>query len=333
MRINRAMLLRLAHDAVEKSVAEDRTIMAIYLQGSLLGESPLIGNTADIDLFFIHSDEVPVEREIVRISDEVHLDISHHSHQLYRQPRELRVHPWLGPAVYGCKILHDPQHFLDFVQASVRGQFNTPSNVMNRVQKQATHARQMWRFLYDDPHPPATKDAVLYMRTLEHAANAIAGINGRNLTERRFLVDFPQVAEEVGRPGLYNGFLGLLGAASMDMAKLNGWFEEWRIAYGALRDDQVPMRLHRYRLFYYERAIQALLGSRSPQDVLWPLWHTWTHIIGVLPAQAEQRLAWQAAGEQLGLLGEAFGERIDALDAYLDQVEELLETWGRNNGV
>src|SRR4030042_1675751 len=97
MRINRNMLLKIANDTVDKYVNEDRSIVAIYLQGSLLTDSPLIANTADIDLFFIHSDEVPLEREIVRVSGEVNLDISHHSHRLYRQPRELRVHPWLGP--------------------------------------------------------------------------------------------------------------------------------------------------------------------------------------------------------------------------------------------
>jgi hypothetical protein len=333
MRINRKMLLRLADDAVEKYTGEDRTIMAIYLQGSLLGESPLIGNTADIDLFFVHSDEVPVEREIVRLSDEVHLDISHHSHRLYRQPRDLRVHPWLGPAIYGCKILYDPQHFLDFVQASVRGQFNIPSNVMTRVQKQSAHAREMWRYFYDDQHVPTPQDAVLYLRTLEHTANAIAGINGQNLTERRFLVDFPRVADAVGRPGLYNGFLGLLGAASVNVTMLNGCFNEWKIAYGALSDDQAPLRLHPNRLLYYERAMEVMLSSQAPQDVLWPLWNTWTHIICALPAQTEHQLSWQNAGEQLGLLGEPFIEKIAALDAYLDQVEELLETWGRNNGV
>ena len=91
MRINRNMLLKLANDTVDRYVSSDRTLMAVYLQGSLLGASPLIGNTADIDLFFIHNDEVKVERDIVRVSDEVHLDISHHSHSLYRQPRELRL--------------------------------------------------------------------------------------------------------------------------------------------------------------------------------------------------------------------------------------------------
>ena len=189
MRINRNMLLKIAHDAVDKYVNDDRSIVAIYLQGSLLTDSPLIANTADIDLFFIHSDEVPVEREIVRVSDEVHLDISHHSHRVYRQPRELRVHPWLGPAMYGCKIMYDPQHFIDFIQASVRGQFNNPENVIGRVQRQAIHAREMWESFNDQPHPPDPQDASVYLRALEHVANAASGLSGQNLTERRFLAE------------------------------------------------------------------------------------------------------------------------------------------------
>jgi hypothetical protein len=91
--------------------------------------------------------------------------------------------------------------------------------------------------------------------------------------------------------------------------------------------------LHRDRLLYYERAIEVMLDSKSPHDALWPLWRTWTHTIYALPANTTHYAAWQAAGEGLGLLGDAFTGKIEALDAYLDLVEELLESWGRKNGV
>jgi hypothetical protein len=332
MRINRNMLLKLANDAVKKNVSSDRSLMAIYLQGSLLGDNPLIGNTADIDLFFIHSDESKAEREIIRISDEIHLDISHHSHMLYRQPRELRLHPWLGPAIYGCKILYDPQHFVDFVQASVRGQFNNPENVLNRVRKQAEHAREMWEVFYNDPHLPDPREAALYLRALEHAANAVAGLNGQILTERRFLIDLPHIAEAAGKPGLYPGFLGLLGAPAVDAASMRSWLTEWRDGYNALTFNTAPIRLHPHRLQYYERAIEVMLNSESVQDALWPLWHTWTQVICALPDDSARRSIWQEAGEQLGLLGAAFEEKITGLDAYLDVVEELLDDWAREHG-
>jgi hypothetical protein len=332
MRINQNMLLKIANDTVAKYVDTDRTLLAIYLQGSLLGNSPLIGNTADIDLFFIHTDEVGVDREIVKISDEVHLDISHHSHAVYRQPREIRVHPWLGPAVYGCKIMYDPQHFVDFIQASVRGQFSNVGNVLSRVRRQAGHAREIWEAFYNQPHPPNPQDASLYLHALEHAANAVAGLSGQILTERRFLLDFPARVKAVGKPGLYAGFLGLLGAAMVDAKAIRTWLPEWQNAYSALPTSATPIRLHPARRLYYEHALEAILGDPSPHDALWPIWRTWTHIMCVLPADTPHRSAWQKAGEQLGLLGEVFNEKIAGLDAYLDMVEELIDTWARDNG-
>jgi hypothetical protein len=333
MRINRNMLLKLANDTVEKYVSDDRSLVAIYLQGSLLTDSPLIGNTADIDLFFIHSDEVSIEREIVRMSDEVHLDISHHSHRLYRQPRELRVHPWLGPAIYGCKIMYDPQHFIDFTQASVRGKFNNPENVIKRVQKQAAHAREIWESFNNNPHLPDPREASVYLRALEHVANAVAGLSGQNLTERRFLSELLKRAEDVSKPGLQVGFLGLIGAPNVDSSNMKAWLPEWRQAYTALAGNTAPIRLHPHRLLYYERAMEVMLDSQTPHDALWPLWRTWTHIICALPDGSPHRSSWKKAGEQLGLLGDAFAARIEGLDAYLDLVEELLEAWARRYGV
>ncbi len=332
MRIQRNMLLKLADDTVTRIVTSDRTVLAAYLQGSLLGDSPLIGNTADIDLFFIHTDEVAVEREIVRLSDEVHLDISHHSHRIYRQPRELRLHPWLGPAIYGCKIMYDPQHFIDFTQASVRGQFNAPQNVISRVRKQAEHSRQMWESLSERSGPPGAEEVRLYLRVLEHAAQAVAGLSGQNLTERRFLMELPQRADAVQRPGLMPGLLGLLGATGVVMGEVRSWLAEWEKAYFALPAEATPIRLHPHRFPYYARAIDEMLGGANAATAVWPLWHTWTLAMCCMPAGADGYAAWEAAGTKLGLLGEGFGNKVRGLDAYLDQVEDVLDSWARENG-
>jgi hypothetical protein len=60
---------------------------------------------------------------------------------------------------------------------------------------------------------------------------------------------------------------------------------------------------------------------------------TWTHAVLALPEGAGERAAWQEAFERLGLLGEGFGERVAALDAYLDTVELALERWASERGV
>ena len=332
MRITPETLHKIAQDTVANRSRSDHTLLAVYLQGSLLGASSLLGNTADIDLFFVHTDEVSEGREFVRLTDEVHLDIAHHSHRLYRQPRQLRVHPWLGPAVYGCKILYDPQHFMDFTQASVRGEYYRSENVLARAHQQFEHARQIWMDCSLDPHPPSPVEAVKYLRALEHAVNAVACLSGAPLTERRFLIEFPTRAKAVRHPGLEPGLLGLLGGPLVDPPTLRGWLPEWHAAYAALPAEGVPPRLHPCRRLYYERGMATLLEGEHPLQALWPMWRTWTDIATSLPDETVHLNAWQTAGEQLGLLGPGFNSRVDALDAYLDQIEEIQETWARENG-
>ena len=332
MRITLETLLKIAKDTANDRARSDRSLLAIYLQGSLLGGQPLLGNSADIDLYLVHNDAVAIEREIIRLTDEVHLDIAHHASALYRQPRKLRLHAWLGPNLYGCKILYDPQHFLDFAQASVRGQFFHPDNVLGRVRPLVEHARQIWTAFHETESVLGAEDVLRYLRALEHAANAVAGLSGPPLTERRFLMDFPARAEAIRRPGLYAGLLGLLGGPAVDAAALQGWLADWRAAYSALTADKAPARLHSCRLQYYERAIETILGSEHPLDALWPLWHTWCLAASLLPAESPPLEAWRLAGERLGLQGGAFAERVAALDVYLDMVEEILETWARENG-
>ena len=144
MRINRDTLLGIANDTVAQRVRQDHGILSAYLCGSLLGDHFLLGGSADIDLVFIHIDLPPVGREIQRLTDDVHLDIAHYSQKDFREPRRLRQHAWLGPTIFSCRLLHDPQHFMHFTQASVRGQFERPDHVLERARPQSAHARQVW---------------------------------------------------------------------------------------------------------------------------------------------------------------------------------------------
>jgi hypothetical protein len=332
MRITREMLLKLAQDTASQRARTDMSILAVYLNGSLLDEEPLLGGTADIDLFLVHNEDPAVEREVVQISDEVHLDIAHHSRKQYRQTHALRLHPWLGPVLYSCKILYDPQHFMDFTQASVRGQFYRPDQVLGRVRPQVESARQMWLSLKSAPTGSDIETVSVYIRAVGLIANAIAGLTGKPLTERRFLIEFPRRAEAVGHAGLYAGLLGLLGGPLVDAPDLRAWLPAWRSALEALPGDQTPPRLSPPRLPYYLRAFDVLLDSQQPLEVLWPLLRTWTDALRRYPGDTPLHQPWKEAMSRLGLVGEAFSEKEAALDAYLDQVEELLEDWARANG-
>jgi hypothetical protein len=76
----------------------------------------------------------------------------------------------------------------------------------------------------------------------------------------------------------------------------------------------------------------VILESEQPLGVLWPLLRTWTDAASLLPSESPAFDSWKEAFTHLGLLGDAFTEREAALDAYLDQVEEILEDWARENG-
>ena len=145
-------------------------------------------------------------------------------------------------------------------------------------------------------------------------------------------MDLPTRLAAVGKTGLYAGFLGLLGASMVDAKTIRTWLPEWQSAYSALQASAAPNRLRPHHWLYYEHAVDAILRSPSAHDALWPIWRTWTHAICSLSTDTQQRTDWQKTGEELGLLGAVFAEKIAGLDAYLDMVEELIVTWARENG-
>lgn len=338
MRITREMLLKTAADTVKQRTRPGSDVISAYMSGSLLGDDYLLGGAADIDLTFIHLQTPHIDREIVPVTEDVHLDIAHYVQKDFRETRELRLHPWMGPTLFYCKPLYDPQHFLDFTQASVRGQFDRPDYVLNRANQQYEHARQMWASFTASQEGDAPTELLLrYLRSVEHAANAVASLKGMPLTERRLLLAFGERASALDRPGLLAGLIGLLGGAKAGdkddlLQLLPAWQAAW-IAAAESTGQNIPARLHPARKAYYAKAMQQMLKGESPQAVLWPLLRTWTQAAGVLPDDHPQWLAWQQSVSGLGLEGDGFAERVQALDVYLDMVEETLDAWGRANGV
>jgi hypothetical protein len=337
MRITRETLLKIAQDTAARRTAEDRSLLAAFLCGSLIDphREPVIGGTADIDLVFIHDLPPPTAREIIRLTEEVHLDIFHRARQEYRNPRHLRLDPKEGFTLYACRILHDPRHFLDFAQASVRAHFFRPDNVLKRARSLAETARQTWFiFQQSPPSAPGPKEMLTYLHAVENAANAIGCLKGPPLPARGFLQEFPARAQAVDQPGLYPGLLGLLGGMHLQGPEMGDWLSQWEQAFtAAWESDPPPPHLHPFRYPYYRRAIESYLASPQPQTALWPLLTTWSAAAAHLPEEHAALAGWQAALQKLGLLAEGFVERIAALDAYLDRIEEILDQWGRARGV
>lgn len=331
MRITRESLIRIAKETVQQRTYNDKTIIAAYLTGSLLTEEPFLGGTTDIDLVFVHSERPSIHREIVKLSGQIHLDIAHQARKDYDPPRELRLNPWLGYEIYDPMLLFEKEHFFEFTQASLRAQFHEPVIVLPRARRLLDHGRQIWMDLADESIA-GPKQLAKYLKSINHAVNTIAELTGPPLAERRLLMNFPVRADALERSGFAAGLLGLLGAANLDTEAFSTWLPEWQAAFlAASESPKVDPRIHPARLGYYLNAFEAMLGSENPMAALWPMLRTWTLAAAVLPARETE--TWHAACQRLSLIGDAFAERVQGLDHYLDDIEEMLEDMAAANGI
>ena len=331
MQLSREALIRIARETAEKAALSDPDLVAAYLTGSLRTGDPFLGNTTDVDIVFIHSIEQKVQREIIPLTPEIHLDIIHAPRRLYEKPKELRVHPWLGPELYDPLPLYVTRHFFEFVQAGVRDRYHEPASVQARSRQLAQAARQTWSSLQTGPaHGPA--QVLDYLKSLSLAANAIAMLTGDPLAERRFLLQFPARAVAAGQPELAGDLMSLLGATSLDDGALAGFLPEWENSFmGAAGNPAVDKRIAAARLGYYKLAFKAMLKGELPQAMLWPLILTWTLAVSVLPPPDELR--WRSACGMLGLDEASFGQRLAGLDHFLDSIEAIQERLTAEQGL
>jgi len=333
MQLTPEVLYQFAETAVKEIVAADASIIAAYLCGSaVLPGNPLLGGTTDIDVVFIHTRESQTEREILRLTDDVHLDISHHSQDAYRQGRELRIHPWMGPTLNNAKPLYDPRHFLDFTQASVRGLFHRPDHKIQRSRALLDKARQTWMDFQSISVTLVPNLVSNYLKAVENATNAVASLEGEPLTKRRLLLEFPQRAEKLGVPGMMNGIMGLLGAYHIQDEQIPAWISDWDQTYAAIPEETRPADLHPDRKDYYLRTFEAMLNGGDPKAALWPLINTWTLAASTLSTGNPAYQVWREACQQLELLPSDPSEKIAALDAFIDQVEAVINKWEQESG-
>jgi hypothetical protein len=333
MRITRETLIRLARDTVQAQVQKDRRLVCVYLTGSLLLDEPFLGGITDIDIVFVHDSEPFITREITRISEDVHLDIAHYAQSVFHQPRHLRVDPWIGPFLcHNPILLHDSHHWFEFTQASVCAQFNQPEYVFQRANSQAVLARQGWMGLHLGSVNTEPAKILAFLRALETSANAIASFSGPPLTERRLLLQFPERAKAVNRPGMAAGLADMLVNQNIEGNTWKQWQADWIAALDAVgRLENVPPRLQPCRKAYYMRAVEAFI-EKEPAAAVWILLRTWTLALNVLGDEAPGIESWKAALETLALDPAHFTDRMEQLDTYIDNVEEVLEEWAHEYG-
>ena len=324
MHVTREILIRVAKETVQARAYSDPKLVAAYLSGSLRTDNPFLGRTTDIDIIFVHAKTPRIRREIVPLTPEIHLDLIHNPRSDYDKPKDLRIHPWLGPELYDPLPLLVNEHFFEFIQAGVRNKYNEPANILARARRNAVHARQVWSGLQTSQET-GTALMYSYLTSISHAANAVAlMMNGDPLAERRFLLQFPRYAEAAGKPELAGMLLHLLGADDVDIEGLRACLSAWeRDFVEAAGRPRVEARIAIPRLAYYKLACESMLASESPQTILWPLLLTWTLAAQALPAT--HQATWYSTCKGMGLTGPGFREKAACLDKYLDSIEELLD--------
>lgn len=327
MRITRELLREIAEDTVSDRLEEDKKIVAAYLHGTVLDGDPVLGGSADIDLVFIREKRTPAP-EVIRLTEDVHLDIQHHLTSDYQPPRTLRTDTWKGAALYACKSLYDPDHLIDFTQASVRGMYYSYENILGRAEPLLKSARKTWINFHNRMPKPDPDTVWRYLTALENIANAIGFLNGPPLTIRRLLLEFPERAEALERGDLFDGLVGLLGANDLERGVAASWLPAWDEMYMSLSEvKKLPTELHQHRWAYYRKAMEALFASKEPRTALWPMLYTWTWAARLLPKKSPHLTIWQEAFKELGLIGRPFQDRLNGLDAFLDTVEVVFDDW------
>jgi hypothetical protein len=330
MRITRSTLHKIAKDTVAQRVKTDHNVMAALLVGSTLFEDPFIGHTTDIDIVFVCFNEPDTARQIVKLTNEVSLDL-YFVESASSSRLKLRTDPLLGYVMYDSLPLFETQHFFEYTQAIVRAGFDDTANVLARARKHSLPARELWMELTlgGSSRPD---DALKYLKAVYHAANAVASLNGPPLTDRRFLLEFEDRARLIGRPELHDALLNLLGAPSVEPADLLAMLPAWSTAYHAAGDD-ADLPIHPDRIAYHRNALEALLQGDKPMSALWLLVHTWATVSASLLEYGPEYVAWKAVFERLELVGDGFEGKVQALDRFLDETEEMLDTISADNGL
>lgn len=329
MRTTRETLLKLAKDYTTQKLAPDRNVTAVFLVGSLRPENALPAAVLDVDLLVIYNGEPLREREIVKISNEIHLDIAYENASLYAQPRELRGDPWRGWAMWDPQLLYEKGRFFEYTQAIVRAQFDDVENLLKRCRSFSVPARMAWNEMF---FAPESASPLKILTAASNAANAFASLSGAPLPERTLVSGLASRAEAAHMPELAGSLLNIItGDLNMDLLQkaLPAWERGFQAAAPVLPD----ARIHPVRLKYYKTAIEAQLAGKIPAAAFWPMLHTWALAMKSPALPPESKNEWDDFCQQVGLAPGAISERIEALDAFLDTLEETLEQKASESGI
>lgn len=326
MRITRELLLKHARENTAALTAKDRSIICVYVSGSLLQEDPLLGGITDIDLVCVHNHPVHTRREVIRLSHEVNLDLAHYEQEEFEPPRKLRNNAWIGGWFENVPIvLYDALRWYDFTRASATAQFWRPENIAARARSFLLPARKTWNDLEDENIPQGIKRVTAYLRALRDLANGVAVITGAPVAERRLLLELPARINAAGLAGLFPDFVNLFTSSAVTDENFTVWLERYVQIFDALKEVKAaPVSLAHFRRGYYEKAINALY-PHSPAAAIWLMLYTWTKAAVALQRTDQPYKDWQVLCRQLELESRDLPSRLESFDQVLDAVEEAVD--------
>lgn len=334
MRITREFLFKSARTHAAQKAYSDQSIICIYLVGSVLREEPLLNGTTDIDLICVHEGEPQKEREVIRLNDEIHLDLAHYPMKLFKQPRSLRRNAWIGGhMIEDPKLLYESKHWFEFTQASVASKFYSPETILERLRPMEEGARAAWMEMSQVNEidlPVLSK----YVKNVETIGNVLACFSGPPLTTRRFWMDYPDRLQKIQAPAWANYLSNLfMTAAEPGGSNWETWTSNWLETLNTVsRQQDATDPFKPCRLNYYLAAVDVMKQSLS-RGALWILLRTW------LQAGAQLRsnsCLYKPLGEFLAALGftpSEFEKKLGAMDQMLDGLEEFIDQYARQNGV
>jgi hypothetical protein len=232
-------------------------------------------------------------RELIKVSDELHLDIQHLSQKIFQQPRELRGDPWIGTSVQANPLLlYDVRHWFEFTQASVGSQFYRADNTICRARKLSFDARNHWLRLTELKRPHVERIR-LYLKSLNAAANAIAALARAPITKRRFGMELQNIMNRAGEEKMYAGFVGLSQVNTFEKEDLLDLIPYWEKAFLlSCQQDKHSQDIQLASKNYYLKSFYYILDSYSPDMVVFPLLQTWTKSVCSLMSTTPEYDIW-----------------------------------------
>ena len=329
MRFTHEALLKLAKETVDKRFAHDPNVTAVFLIGSMRPDHVAVENAADVDLLVLHNGELPRDREIIKLSNEFHLDIMYEPASLYAQARELRTEGWRGWIMWDPRLLYQKGRFFEYTQSVVRAQFEEPVNIIKRSHYFADPARESWTEMQN--YPENAKPLRVLMCAY-NAANSLACLSGPPIPERRLLVDFPERATRLELGEMIQTLFACV-ANNVSVETIRSWQPAWEQAFLSASKSPADLRLHPARLAYYKTAIEEQLSGNLPRAALWPLLLTWALAAENESFNEEETRVWNSVCVEAGLDARGIQDRLQALDEFLDSMEEILEQLAQDNGL